>query len=511
MKICLTALAALLLVPAAVLGWGDAHRAIMVAALDIQPEKEQAIQALGAENWLHIGGVGEVTGYCGLADNQGEYVRRPWCEFFANDYLLTREVPFLHGYHVPVIEEPPWNQQIAGFAKRALQALRTEPGVEAARRVGALLHFVEDAGATAHAARIPPPAHTLLDSTVPLDRIALPGYPPQLLGKTADAFVTALQSRIAALIDSSAPVGRRLKAEAIDLAPVYETARIGRVRERLDAVGEAQIPPALESLRATADALHTLLVLGLAPQKDGASLRGTIRWADTPAFEKSGAEIHLLDARKLPGEPTSPQQIFDACTGFDTHTDPAGDFAFHHLPEGDYRVLAYRVGSAMKLSEPIHLAQGHAQSVSLSLEAIQPAGNLVYNPTLELSTYVTGMPDRWMTMKPLPQAAHVCMSATVPVRAGRTLKFGAKLRDPSAQVTFFVMDRSKKSAVQDCSRTLKIDPAFRAASSFTGTGGEATATSPFGTPAFVLIYVTSSQPLAQAVENVWVIEEGERK
>jgi hypothetical protein len=77
-------------------------------------------------------------------------------------------------------------------------------------RVGVLLHFAEDAVATAHAARISPPAHSLLAKTVPVQRITLPGHHPRPLGKGDDAFMHVLQLGIAALIDSSAPVGKRL-------------------------------------------------------------------------------------------------------------------------------------------------------------------------------------------------------------------------------------------------------------------------------------------------------------
>jgi hypothetical protein len=132
----------------------------------------------------------------------------------------------------------------------------------------------------------------------------------------------------------------------VDLAPVHETARIRHVRERLDAVGEAQVPPA-------------------------------------PTFEKRGAEMHLHDARRLPGDAVSIRH-FDACTGHVTHSGPAGTSALHHLPDGDHRLLAYRVGSVIKLSQAFKPTRGSMQSLSLSLDAASPAENLVYDPTMPL-------------------------------------------------------------------------------------------------------------------------------
>jgi hypothetical protein len=510
MKRILTLLTPLLLAPLPLHAWGDAHRAITLAALEIVPEKDRWIAMLGAENWKHIGGVGETTGYCGLADNQSEYLRRPWCEFFANDYLLIRDAPFLHGYHVPVIEEPEWNRQVAAFARRALQALRTESRVEAARRVGVLLHFCQDAGATAHAARISPPAHTLLDNVVPLERIALQDYRPQLLGKTDDEFVSSLQRRIERLIALNAPVGAQLKPEAVALAPFYQAPPDDAARARLAAVADAQVSPALECLRVTADALHTLMTLGLGSRGDGAALSGTLKWAPLPSFERSGAEIHLLDAAQLSSGTLSPQRLFVACTGYDTHTDPAGRFSFHDLPAGEYRVLAYRVGSTPQLSEPVKITRDRPATLSFSLKPAASERNLVYNPTLQLSTYGEGMPDRWMALKPL-NGLQTSMSAPVPVASRKTLRLGVKLRDRSARVTFFVLKLSDKVAIAKCSRSMRIDPTFESAAEFSGEGGETTAPSPVNTPGLVLIQAATSLPLSEAIENVWVIEEDERK
>lgn len=488
--------------PSLVWGWGDGHRVITQAALDVVPERERWIAFLGHDHWQHIAGLGEATGYAGIADNQSEFIRRSWGAYFANDYLLTREVPFLHGYHVPVIEEPPWNRQISGFAKRALQALRTESPQEAARRVGVLIHFIEDAGATAHAARISPPAHTLLDNTVSLDRIKLPGYEPVLLGKNDEEFIATLQEKIAALIDRSRPVGERLKPEAVELAPLYGTLRAGVSphREIFEAISEAQVEPALDCGRLVADAVHTLMTLGLVEPVEGATLSGRVRWGSLAAYEESGAEVHLLKAGS-----DAATNLFDACTIYNTHTDKDGAFSFHGLPAGEYRILAYRVGSGLVISESKNLSTTASASVEIVLPPSRTPGNLVYNPELKLSSYQPQQPDRWMELAPLADGRRVLMNAPVPVEGGKSYRIGAKLRDPAARVVFHLLPRSGKAAIQDCSRTMKIDPGFPVTAAFTGEGGETTAKAESPGVNFILVVIETPKAATEAVEDLWVV------
>ncbi len=307
-----------------------------------------------------------------------------------------------------------------------------------------------------------------------------------------------------ALIAYSKPIGNKLLQEAVELAPVYKTPRIGRTQERLDAMGDAQVPPALECIRVVADTLFTLFTLSQSEIKKGAGISGQVTWAPTPLFEKSGAEIQLLDAKKLPGAPGSPGEIYAACTSFSTHTDEQGGFSFHGLPDGEYRVLAYRVGSVLAISEPQTLAAGKTESVSLGLHSTEPAGNLIYNPDGQLSTYVEGMADRWMELAPLKDGTRTYLSAAVPVMAGKKLRFGAALLDPAARVSFIIVPQTKLGAVQDCSRTMKLDPTFEVTASFTGGGGGGQGNPPQGMPSFTLIYVETSKPLHQALAKVWL-------
>ena len=345
---------------------------------------------------------------------------------------------------------------------------------------------------------------------MPLERIVLRDNRPQLLGKTDEEFITTLQQKIAVLIALNGPVGARLKPEAVALAPVYKAPPDDADRARLATVAEAQVSPALECVRVTADTLHTLMTLGLGSRGDGAALNGTLEWAPLSSFEKSGAEIHLLDAARLSSGTLTPERLYAACTGYNTHTEPAGRFSFHDLPAGEYRVLAYRVGSTMQLSEPVKITRDRPATISISLKPSVAERNLVYNPTLQLTTYAERMPDRWMALKPL-NGLQTFMSAPVPVASGKTLRLGVKLRDHSARVTFFVLKLSDKGAIAKCSRTMRIDPTFESAAEFSGEGGETTAPSPVNTLGLVLIHAVTSLPLSEAIENVWVIEEGERK
>jgi len=492
------------LIPVGVFAWGDGHRKITVEAQAILPDRAKWAAALGEKNWGWLGGVGGTTGYAGIPDMQSLYIRRPWGECFANDYLLTREVPFLYGYHVPDVDRTKMNQELVGFAQRALQALRTETPTEAARRIGALLHLCEDCGAPAHAGRTSPPAHTVLDNALPLDRIAVPDYQPVLLGKTDEEFFRGLVQRVGGLIDFSQPIGRKLLPEATELVPFFQTDRIAEVQARWDALAAEQVPAAVECTRVVADTLFTLFTLGLTETRERAALLGKVAWAPTSLFEKSGAEILLLDARKLPGPPQSPAEIFAACTDYSTHTDEQGAFSFHNLPEGTYRVLAYRVGSALAISDPLTLAAGKTESPTLHLPPSEPAGNLLYNPDLQLSTYVAGMPDRWMALAPLQDGTGTYMSVLLPIPAGQKLHFGATLLDPATKVSFLLLPQNKLGLVQDCSRTLKLDPSFVETARFTGQGDTGQAETPSGLPSFVLVYVQTSKPLGRAIAKLWL-------
>ncbi len=62
------------------------------------------------------------------------------------------------------------------------------------------------------------------------------------------------------------------------------------------------------------------------------------------------------------------------------HPNTCVTSAFHNLPPGSYRVLAYRTGSRFRISEPIVLKSGEPARLDIVLPETVPPGNLVQNP-----------------------------------------------------------------------------------------------------------------------------------
>ncbi len=72
---------------------------------------------------------------------------------------------------------PEVNRTYDPYFRRALQALRTETPLNAARWIGSLLHFVEDTGSPPHPAEIHGDVHSKMENWVDAKQIHLPGYP----------------------------------------------------------------------------------------------------------------------------------------------------------------------------------------------------------------------------------------------------------------------------------------------------------------------------------------------
>ena len=228
-------------------------------------------------------------------------------------------------------------QTFVPYFRRALQALRTETSLNACRQVGSLIHFVEDTGAPPHA-REQCPHHSELENWVRGDQVIIKGYRPQLLGKTDAEAEAGFLRRMAGLVTFS-------KARAERALPLVSQPKPDRVK-----VEPIILESALESARVTADVLYTLFTLGLGPQPQGASLVGTVTAATLPLRDNHGARIVLLGT--------------DFAT-LATTADPrpsalqwGGTYELRNLPPGDYRVLAYRTGSQVRVSKPVHLESG---------------------------------------------------------------------------------------------------------------------------------------------------------
>ena len=227
---------------------------------------------------------------------------------------------------------PEVRQTFEPYFRRALQRLCTETPINACRQIGPILHFVEDAGALPHT-RVQIAHHHELESWVRDDRIVIPGYRPRLLGRTDDDPFAGLLRRLDGLNKFS-------KARLLC---------VSRGRRSLSPICAKVEPIILESAleygRVSADLLHTLFTLGLAPQPEGASLSGDVTAGTAPFLQHQIARIVLVNTDYATLATMDKAESKDGWWH--------GRYAFHNLPPGSYRVLAYRTGSQSRISEPI--------------------------------------------------------------------------------------------------------------------------------------------------------------
>ena len=440
--------------------WGP-HSQITRAALQVLPNVERWKACLGEEN------LAALANYCLLPDQRDSDLG----SFYANDYLLIREMPHHAGHCMPQVQET-----FAPYFRRALQALRTETPVNACRQLGPLLHFVEDAGAPPHA-KEKCPHHKEMENWVRADQIAIPGYEPRLLGKTDDEVQAALLQRIAALVEFS-------KARAERALPLVAQAQPDRAQ-----VEPILLESALECARVTADVIHTVLTLGLAPQPDGAELTGTVTAGSFPLRDDHGARIVLLDT--------------DYATLATTVNKPSdgsgwkGSYSLHHLPPGTYRVLAYRTASRWNISKPITLAIGKPARLDFSLPATEPAGNIVENPDGQLPSWQPGAVDRWKAVASGGQSVWLSLPAWV--KSQTTYRCGAVVKDPTVKVSVRFEGRRDKDG--------KMPPPTVCPLVFDGSHRAELTATPDATRSGVIVEVHSARPLSEVIENVWVVPE----
>jgi hypothetical protein len=441
--------------------WGP-HPTITEAALKVLPEVERWKAAVGADN------LAAMAKYCLLPDQRGEDLG----QFYADDYLLIRAVPQHVGHVMPGVREA-----FVPYFRRALQALRTETPANAMRQLGPLVHFTEDAGAPPHA-KPKCPHHKELENWVRAEQIAIPGYRPKLLGRTDQEAEAGLLERIDQLVAFSA-------ARAERALPLVSQAAPDRAQ-----VEPILLESALESARATADVMYTVLTLGLAPQSEGACLAGRVTAPALGAKDEHGARIVLVDT--------------DYTTLAVASASPAagswqGDFAFHHLPPGSYRVLAYRTGSQSQLSSPIRLETGRPARLDIALQPTDPAGNIVENPDGRLSYLPGGVPDRWKRASPKAKPSP-WISAAARVKPNTTYRCGAVLKDPQAKVSFRFQTRLGKEGKRGPAvvATLSVDAQLRGEQNIKLDDQRQS----------VVVQVQSALPLAEAIERVWVVPDG---
>lgn len=438
------------------LAWGP-HTKITQAALQVLPEMQRWNETLGADN------VAALANYCLLPDQRGEDLG----QFYADDYLLIRQMPKHAGHTMPAVQEA-----FVPYFRRGLQALRTETPVNACRQLGPLVHFVEDVGAPPHA-KAKCPHHTELENWVVAEKIVITGYQPRLLGQTDEEAEAGLLRRIAGLVEFST-------ARAERALPLVSQATPDRAQ-----VEPILLESALESARATADLLYTVFTLGLKPQGEDTRLVGTVTAGLFPSRNDHGARIVLLD---------SDYATLAVTDGSQPAGRWQGGYIFHHLTPGTYRVLAYRTASQFRISEPIRLKAGQETRFDIALPETDPAGNIVENPDGRLSYLLPGVPDRWRRASPTGKPSP-WLSAVAVVKPQTAYRCGAVLKDPEAKVSFRFECRPGKDRQQPVVLPLNLDGKLQ---------GELT-TTPDPQHMRLVVQVQSSRPLSEAIEKVWAV------
>jgi hypothetical protein len=342
------AIAVAILIAQPAVAWGP-HTEITLAALRVLPNRERW-QTYFGRDWERI-----ARDYCWMGDWQ-EAVRP---DHYADDHLIFPSMPN-HVSHM----HPDVRRTYAPFFRRALQALRSESPTNAARWVGSLLHFVQDAGSPPHAIGIGGDSHGKMERWVDEKQLDISSYEPRLLGMTDDDAQRAFEVRMAGLLEFSTERAKRLK-------PLVEP-----LKERTNQSLELEC--ALEVSRVSADLLHTLLTLGLAePSQPGATIRGQTNY------------------RPPIGYATVPAKVVLHGTKYSTTTEADGRFEFRNLPAGRFTPWILAVGFETRRLGEFELRSGDVIELPVQLVADEVAGNLIRNPRFELAWTRTDIPDGW--------------------------------------------------------------------------------------------------------------------
>jgi hypothetical protein len=429
------------------LAWGP-HTEITRAALAVLPE-DAAIRSLLGPELVAL----EKT--CWIADHRRD--ARP--DYFPDDYLLFPASPRERDHMNPDVRNT-----FDPFFQRALQALRTETPANAARWVGALVHYVEDIGAPPHAASIGGALHGPMENWVDARAIQIGGYRPRLLGQDDASATRGLLQRMDDLSD-------------------YALQRANLLREPLAAMKERENQPlileaALESARATADVLLTLGELARS-SPGGATLRGAITGADQAYLPQVAARVMLL------GTPYS--------TGADN-----GRFELRNLPPGRYRLAAIRPGNPVWIGD-VELSQDRPAEVAIDLRPSTPAGNRLRNADFSLRWVDPALPDCWRRLTigypDRPSKEPGWQSECIRVTPGMRYRIGADLVD-GASASLAVRWRQFPVNAVNVSDVRLDNPAGQVV------------VAPEGAKYLQVIILTGADP-ARSCRLVWCVEEAQ--
>jgi len=342
---------ALVGMPSIVLAWGP-HSEITAAAIHALGRDDALLRRLGRN-------AEKLPEYAWMADWRRTLRKESDQWFYVDDYLLFPGMPG-HVEHIC----PAVKATYAPFFRRALQALRTETPVNAARWVGSLLHFTEDTGSPPHAAEVLGDIHSKMENWVNARAITIAGYQPQRLGATDEEALAGYLRRMDGLIEFSRDRFERAKPHVL-------------AGDRA-ATEPIVLESALETARVVADLLETLGHLADLPQPGTARLQGTITSSPAAGIEKVPAKAILLG------------------TAYSTLADPDGRYEFRQLPPGTYTLAVFEPGSAIATTE-IALTAGGLTTRDVSLSPAPRGAGLVRNGEMTLRWTSPARSDTWLT------------------------------------------------------------------------------------------------------------------
>ena len=232
--------------------WGEPHLAITRAALAVLPQWQR--ERLGAE----LKPLGD--DYCLIPDHV--FTDRQNARFAVMESRPTET--YLTVLHLPA-RQPENLETLRYFLGKAVEALRADQMGPAARFMGTVCHQIEDYGSPAHTVpgdnmftllrQFLPASEAMQDQLMhgPIENgtfaVSIAGYQPRLLGTTVDEASWRLLHRMHEAI---------LNARGTTI-PILRALDAGDA----DAVTAAQMRAAIFDAQVTADALHTILCLGV--------------------------------------------------------------------------------------------------------------------------------------------------------------------------------------------------------------------------------------------------------
>jgi hypothetical protein len=308
------------------LGWGP-HTEITRAAIDVLPADSGLNLVL--DDLL-------LQRFSWLPD----YKDKVLPDYSANDFLV------FEGFEKLVTHMPPEVQTTyRPFFHRALLAMRTESRVNAARWVGALLHFVQDSGSPPHAFPTAGPLHFPMENFVKGDRIEIPGYIPKLLGDSDASAAEGLVKRMEELMHFSKGIGEKLK-------PICE-------RNDKAAAEPLVLEAALECARVSADVLHTLLKRAEAKKVPDTRLEILVRAPKTAGRPLAPARLRVIEG----GQATFSDAITESSADY-----YRGRILLRGVAAGKYDLEITRMGAKAFLVKEVGVVAGRPVRLSVELE-----------------------------------------------------------------------------------------------------------------------------------------------